>query len=229
MYQFNEVQIKGNLQSYILYNGISRDAPGYIGRLEYENGLLDYDNQRATASFNVRNEAVDMYAEEMTRVVLVPTWDQDGTYYMGRTKVGIDQLSVEAERYSQEAASYLEEIENNKMIVAAMQNATASGSDSSADKLISEINTTIKGFAGAALAAGQEYSETRMNKCITASVYGASLRKCLVYSLVIALLFYVAVSSLMLARRLPKPQKDGIYVTAEPGPSREKEKASKNN
>ena len=35
-----------------------------------------------------------MYSEEMTRVVLVPTWDESGKYYMGRTKVGIDELSV---------------------------------------------------------------------------------------------------------------------------------------
>lgn len=47
-----------------------------------------------------------MYAEEMTRVVLVPTWDDAAEFYMGRTKVGIDELSVEAESYSKQSEEY---------------------------------------------------------------------------------------------------------------------------
>ena len=46
-----------------------------------------------------------MYSEEMTRVVLVPTWDEGGKYYMGRTKVGIDELSVMATTFSNNVAS----------------------------------------------------------------------------------------------------------------------------
>ena len=51
-----------------------------------------------------------MYSEEMTRVVLVPTWDQSGKYYMGRTKVGIDELSVKAKEFSEQVASSEKEI-----------------------------------------------------------------------------------------------------------------------
>ncbi len=213
MYQINDVQIKGNLRSYILHGGISRNASGYIGRLQYENNLLSYDEQRATASFEVRNDAVSMYAEEMTRVVLVPTWDQDGTYYMGRTRVGIDELSIEAEQYSQEAADYLEDIEDNRAVIAAMSTAQYSGADPEADRLISEINSSIKSLAAAARAIGQEYSETRMNKCITATVYGTSFTKYVVNCAVISLVFYAALTLLIVARRLPKVRKDGIPVS----------------
>ena len=51
-----------------------------------------------------------MYSEEMTRVVLVPTWDQAGKYYMGRTKVGIDELSVMATNFSDYVATNEKEI-----------------------------------------------------------------------------------------------------------------------
>ena len=53
-----------------------------------------------------------------------------------------------------------------------------------------------------------------MNKCITASVYGVSLKKCLAYYVVIALLFYAAVTFLMSAKTLPKPKSSGIYLPA---------------
>lgn len=212
VHQINQVQNKENLRSYILHGGISRNASGYIGRLEYDNNLLSYDEQRAAASFEVRNDAVNMYSEEMTRVVLVPTWDQDGTYYMGRTRVGIDELSIEAEEYSQEAADYLKDIEDNKAIIAAMSAAQYSGSDPEADRLISEINANIKSLAAAARAIGQEYSETRMNKCITATVYGTSFSKYILNCAVVCLVFYAALTLHIVARRLPRARKDGVTV-----------------
>lgn len=212
VYQINEVQIGENLRSYILHNGISRDVKSYIGRLDYENKLLDYDYQKADASYAVRNEAVDMYAEEMTRIVLVPTWDQDGTYYMGRTKVGVDELSVEAEEYSQAAAGYLERIENNKTVISAMEKAKESGSDAGADKMIVEIYDTIRSFARLARATGQEYSETRMNQCVTAVIYGPPLTRCLLACVLIAVVFYGALLFLMAARQLPGTKKEGVYV-----------------
>lgn len=218
VYQLNDVQIEGNLQSYILYNGLSRDVEGYVGRLTYENTLLDYDMQEATASYEVRNEAVSMYAEEMISIVLVPTWDDDAEYYMGRTKVGVDELSVEAEEYSQTAANYLKQIENNNQIIAAMEASAGSGSDDTADALIEEIYENIKTYAALARSIGQEYSETRMNQCITASVRGASLTKCLASGVIAAVAFYLALLLLAVARKLPKPQTDGVYVSEETAP-----------
>ena len=57
-----------------------------------------------------------MYSEEMTRIVLVPTWDQTGKYYMGRTKVGIDELSVKAASYSNSVASNEKEIMDMRLM-----------------------------------------------------------------------------------------------------------------
>ncbi|MBQ8904224.1 MAG: hypothetical protein IJY73_08080, partial [Oscillospiraceae bacterium] len=96
VHQFKETQINQNLRSLILQNGIVRDKNEYIDRLSYQNKNVDFDRQKNNASFNLCNRAIDMYSEEMTRVVLVPTWDQAGKYYMGRTKVGVDELSVMA-------------------------------------------------------------------------------------------------------------------------------------
>ena len=210
-----QVQIQDRLESYLLHNGVSKNARTYVGRLEYDNVLTDYDKQRADASFRVRNEAVDMYAEEMTRVVLVPTWDDEGEYYMGRTKVGIDDLSMEAEEYSQTAAGYLTQIETNNNVISALDESDASGEDPVAEELIAEICGTLEGYAQAAKAAGQEYSETKMNQCISASVTGASLPLVLLVCAGGAVVFYLAVSLLATAVRIPKKGRRGPRLPPE--------------
>lgn len=210
--KLNEVQIENGLKAHVLYNGASKDADAYIGRLEYENMLANFDMKRASASFDVRNRAIEMYAAEMTRVVLVPTWDNDGEYYMGRTKVGIDDLSIEAENYSKTAAGYLKTMETNKSIITALEKTGASGEDPTAERLVTEIYDTLKKYAAAAKTAGQEYSESRMNKCISATVSGASFLWLAAVCAVMFALFYGAVNLLVVAKKLPKNVKDGLYL-----------------
>ena len=199
-----EVQIQDRLESYLLHNGISKDTTSYVGRLEYDNVLTDYDIQRANASFRVRNEAVQMYDEEMTRVVLVPTWDDEGEYYMGRTKVGVDDLSTEAEQYSQSAAEDLSRMESNNTVISALNASGSSGEDPVAEQLITEICETLNGYALAAKTAGQEYSETKLNQCISSTALGVSYPLLALVCVGGAVLFYLAASLLMAAVRIPK-------------------------
>lgn len=215
VYQYSQVQLNENLRSYILYNGVSKNVGDYVGRLSYDNMLLQYDYQRARGSFDVRNQAVAMYAEEMTRIVLVPTWDSEGEYYMGRTKVGIDGLSVEAEQYSQQAAACLKQIEDNDTTISLMKSAGTSGENENVNRLTSEMYRTIRSFASTAKAAGQGYSETRMNKCISSSVYGSSFVRSICICALATLAFYIALSMLVLARKLPKNEEEGMYVPEE--------------
>lgn len=185
------VQIQNNLQAYILDHGISKDTQEYIDRLSYDNTRMDYDRQKAVAGFNVRRDAINLYAEEMTRIVLVPTWDVEGEYYMGRTKVGIDQLSIEAEEYSKTAADYSKETETNQTVINAYSNAGGSGDNAYVDQLIQTISNEIMEVADRAEKVGQEYSETRMNSCVSVAVNGDSFIKYAVFLLVLFLMFYL--------------------------------------
>ena len=176
VYQFKETQINQNLKSLILQNGIVRDEDEYVDRLSYHNKNVDFDRQKNQVSYNLCNSAIAMYSEEMTRIVLVPTWDQSGKYYMGRTKVGVDELSVMATNFSDYVASNEKEIMDNKLIMEKI----SSGSDdsslySSADSLIESIYTSIKDFEKEAITAGREYSRHKMNQCIAVSIYGISI------------------------------------------------------
>ena len=205
VHQFKETQINQNLRSLIVQNGIARDRDGYIDRLSYHNKNVDFDRQKNDASYKLCNQAIDMYSEEMTRVVLVPTWDQAGKYYMGRTKVGVDELSVMATNFSNYVASNEKEIMDNKLVIDKISSGNqAPQFYASADSLIDSIYTSIKGFEKEAISAGREYSRHKMNQCIAVSIYGVSLMSELKSLLLFAAFAYVSLVLYQISKKFPK-------------------------
>ncbi len=205
VYQFKEIQIEQNLRSLILQYGIARDKSGYIDRLSYQNQNIDFDREKNVASYDLCNDAISMYAEEMTRVVLVPTWDGSGKYYMGRTKVGIDELSVMATSFSNNIASNEKEIMENKLVINKMKKAAEDDTaNAQADALIASIDQSIDNFTAEAIKAGREYSNYTMNQCIAVSIYGASLLSQLKTVVMFALLAYVALTLVSVSKKFPK-------------------------
>ena len=203
--QFKETQIEQNLKSLILQYGVVRDKVGYIDRLSYQNTNTDFDRRKNAVSFDLCNQAIAMYSEEMTRIVLVPTWDEVGKYYMGRTKVGIDELSVKATGFSDLVASNEKEIMDNNLIIGKMQGAPGnSTSYEPADTLIASIDKSIKEFADEAISAGREYSNYRMNQCIAVSILGTSVWNELKYIVLFALYAYVAVMLYAISKKFPE-------------------------
>ena len=205
VYQFKETQINQNLRSLILQNGIVRDKDGYVDRLSYHNKNVDFDRQKNNVSYNLCNQAIAKYSEEMTRIVLVPTWDQTGKYYMGRTKVGIDELSVMATNFSNDVASNEKEIMDNKLVIDKL----SSGNQDaelylSADALIDSIYESIKGFEKEAITAGREYSRHKMNQCIAVSVYGTSVMNELKTLVVFAAFAYIALVLYRISQKFPQ-------------------------
>ena len=205
VYQFRETQIEQNLKSLILQHGIVRNKEGYVDRLSYQNKNTDFDRRKNLVSFNLCNEAIAMYSEEMTRIVLVPTWDESGKYYMGRTKVGIDELSVMATAFSDHVATNEKEIMDNNLVITKMQSATGNTSvNAQADALIEAIDKSIDNFTAEAISAGREYSNYRMNQCIAVSISGISLFSQLKTIVMFAMLAYIAAMLFVISRKFPK-------------------------
>lgn len=205
VYQFKETQINQNLRSLILQNGIVRERKDYLDRLDYQNTNIDFDRRKNEISYSLCNQAIDMYSEEMTRVVLVPTWDKSGKYYMGRTKVGVDELSVMATTFSDYVASNEKEIMDNNLIMDKISSGTENPSlEESADALIESIYANIKSFEKEAINAGREYSRHKMNQCIAVSLYGASLMDELKTIVLFAIFAYITLILYGISKRFPK-------------------------
>ena len=205
VYQFKETQIEQNLRSLILQYGIVKDKESYIDRLSYQNTNTDFDKQKNSASYDLCNEAIDIYSEEMTRIVLVPTWDGSGKYYMGRTKVGIDELSVMATNFSDNVATNNKEIMDNNLIIDKIQNASQSNfAVEEAETLIASIDKSIENFTVEAINAGREYSNYKMNQCIAVSISGVSLFDEVKMVLAFAIFAYVALTLNSISKKFPK-------------------------
>lgn len=205
VYQFRETQIEQNLRSIILQNGVVKDKQAYIDRLTYQNTNTDFDRQKNNASFKLCNDAVAMYSKEMTRVVLVPTWDQSGKYYMGRTKVGIDELSVMATSFSDIIAENEKELMNNSLIIEKIEKVNGTSQlASQVDELISKIDKSLDDFTVEAINAGREYSDYKMNQCIAVSIYGSSLFDELKTVVLFAFLAYITGIAYDLSKKFPK-------------------------
>ncbi len=205
VYNFKETQINSNLRSLILQNGIARDKTGYVDRLKYHNNDVEYDRQKNAASYDVCSRAIDMYGEEMISVVLVPTWDKSGKYYMGRTKVGVDELSVMATGFSNYVASDEKEIMDNQLVI----DKISSGNQSpqiykSADSLVNSVYKSIRDFEKRAVTAGREYSRYKMNQCVAVTVYGVSLMSELKTLVMFAALLYAALMLCRISKKFPK-------------------------
>ena len=205
VHQFKETQINQNLRSLVLQNGVVRNRKEYVDRLLYQNENVDFDRQKNDASYRLCNEAIAMYSEEMTRVVLVPTWDQSGKYYMGRTKVGVDELSVLATNFSNYVASNEKEIMDNNLILNKISSSGQSAEiSSSADALIESIYGSIKGFEKDAINAGREYSRHKMNQCIAVSIYGTSIMNEIKSLVIFAVFAYIALVLKGISKKFPK-------------------------
>lgn len=205
VYQFKNTQIEENLKSLILQNGIARNKASYIDRLSYQNKNTDFDRRKNLVSFNLCNDAIAMYSEEMTRVVLVPTWDQSGKYYMGRTKVGIDELSVKATAFSNNVASNEKSIMDNELIMDKIKNSSKKkDAKAVADELISSIDESIDAFANEAVAAGREYLSHTMNQCIAVSFSNGSVFREIKMIALFAAFSYMSIMLYVISKDFPK-------------------------
>lgn len=205
VHQFKETQINQNLKFLILQNGIVRNKNNFVGRLQYQNRDIDFDRRKNQASYDLCNQAISRYSEEMTRIVLVPTWDESGKYYMGRTKVGIDELSVKATEFSNNVASNEKQMQDNNLLISkigAQQN--NADMQKTADELIDTVYSSIKAFEKEAINAGREYSAYKMNQCIAVSIYGISFMNLIKSMAVFALLAYVALMLFEISGKFPK-------------------------
>lgn len=98
-----------NHQAYIIQNNITSSRKELLRQFRYMEEIYVEEMERKTEEYLVLDEAVDMYDSTTTKVVFIPALDQNDSFYMNRTKVGLDYL-VESADAARLAA---DEAENN--------------------------------------------------------------------------------------------------------------------
>lgn len=97
-----------NHQAYIIQNSITKSRNELLRQFLYMEEIHIEEKERKTEAYLILDEAVDMYDSTTTKVVFIPALDQDDSFYMNRTKVGLDYLveSADAARLAADEAEH---------------------------------------------------------------------------------------------------------------------------
>lgn len=160
------------MRAHILEKRVSKDSQAYVQRLEIENVFLGFDAEKAAASNENTLEAISMYADDMARIVLVPTYDVNEQFYMSQTRIGIDDFAASADRYASEKNSIYKTIEKKSHVIEKFSGGYAStGAVEKADVLIAQIEQELRRVARLANELVNEYSARQANEYMSAVVF----------------------------------------------------------
>ena len=97
-----------NHQAYIIQNNITKARKELLQQFRYMEEIYKEEKERQTEAYLILDDAVDMYDSTTTKVVFIPALDQDNSFYMNRTKVGLDYLveSADAARLAADEAEH---------------------------------------------------------------------------------------------------------------------------
>ena len=96
LWQLIHVDIE-NHQAYIIQNSITKSSRELLRQFRYMEEIHKEEKERKTEEYLILDEAVNMYDSTTTKVVFIPALDQDNSFYMNRTKVGLDYLVERAD------------------------------------------------------------------------------------------------------------------------------------
>ena len=86
-----------NFQAYILQYGVTKDKGDLLRQLAYMQELSEEESARKKQEYAALLEAIELYDSTTTKVVFIPALDGNDSFYMNRTKVGLDYLSEMAD------------------------------------------------------------------------------------------------------------------------------------
>lgn len=146
-----------NLGAYVRENGISKDAGAQSSLLEYRNKMLSIKYDNYTASYRIRVEAIADYDGDMASVVRIPSVNDEGGYFMGRTKVGIDHLAADADYFLEQASYISSEIADNSDILSKLGSNPTDAAAARADAMIESITASLSELSDRAIKADKDY------------------------------------------------------------------------
>lgn len=131
------------LDSYIWENGIAKDTQRRVRDLRELNRELSWDYSSSSQKSTILMQILEMYNNKMVSSVLIPTYDSKGAFYMSRTKIGIDDLALDANTYLTDATSLNKTINTNLSKIEALQSGGQESKCARADAMVEAIGNEM--------------------------------------------------------------------------------------
>lgn len=159
------------LNAYILVKGLSVNADQQLSKLNYLNLMKDITADKKSVSYTIHLEAIEMYERDMATIVLIPTRDDTGEFYMSRAKVGVDDFADQAEDFSKDASSAKSYISTNNYAISQLSASTATEADyATADAMVEAICANLSAYARKGLAMVADYDANTTGEKLTLSM-----------------------------------------------------------
>ena len=129
-------------RAFVKEAGCSFNKARYIRALGYVNRINTLEYSKDMATYTVNNEGIQMYNEAMANIVMIPSVDKDkNTYYMSRTKTGMDYMAKQADDFLVAAQEIAKEVKYNNEVIGKMEAGTNSSDEiRKANRMIADIN-----------------------------------------------------------------------------------------
>lgn len=136
-------------QSYIWENGVAKNNARCIDDLNELNRTLRWSEMSDSQKSEVFMNILDNYNNKMVPSVLIPTYDSDGSFYMSRTKVGIDDLAMRANELLTSAVDTQKSITTNNSKITALEQPTEAGELQVAQSMVDVITRQLTSIVSA--------------------------------------------------------------------------------
>lgn len=136
-------------QSYIWENGVAKNNARCIDDLNELNRTLRWGEMSDSQKSDIFMEILDNYNNKMVSSVLIPTYDSDGSFYMSRTKVGIDDLALRANELLSSAVDAQKTITTNNSKITALEQPTEAQELQVAQSMVDVITQQLASIVSA--------------------------------------------------------------------------------
>lgn len=159
-----------DFHSYVLSYGLSKDGEKSMDKIRYMHIASCRNYLNNIQAYDVRLDAINRYDNDMAAVVYVPTYDTDGSFYMSKTKIGIDHFSEGADMQSNYASGILSTIQDEDYLIGQLSRSTG-GSEQyqKADAQIEQLKGQILDLAEALRKTARDYEDTVTNGYVSIS------------------------------------------------------------
>lgn len=185
------------LEAYIWEHGIARDAAMSIQTLQYKNSRLSLSYEQYMDEYEIRVNTIEAYQNSMIDSVLIPTYDASNEYYMARTKIGIDDLALEAEDYLSQAKEVQTSIDNNQDMITKIEAGATAQQRSTADQMITDLDSQITDLERLVTQVNREYLNSQTHNYLTIQYMYPDIAQKLNLSLGLLLALVVGVALLI--------------------------------
>lgn len=155
-------------QSYVLENGLTKNKSQCQVLTDYKNRLLGVSKDKHQVVYDVNLDAVDKYDSSMTAVMLIPTDDKSGEFYMSRTKIGVDYFAENAETEAGEVSELSKKMKTNAYTAEKVADSTATTDTyNKADEMLTSLCETLTSLSESASEMFASYQTQKYGGYIT--------------------------------------------------------------